>query len=464
MANGLTAIQIGNDVFPIDFSQHDHDDRYTTQNVIYSQLKSYRDNGKLIPGKKYRIIDYVTKVSGNDNYGNPVLSAEHPFNIVVEAITENTLCDDAYAVRTSNNGGNSDGGYFENEYLSGWKLRYCLDNDTTKFRFADPNGKGVIYRMTDEYNNSLPYDFKNVIWTKDVSNNPIVRGEFYRSGSWFSCTLKRNVDCDFINENTLIEFECWEINSFNGPNPSFSCFFVIKDEELTETSQVFYYDNDSNFIDASGIFRLTQIVTTIKYFTFGNIESIDYTGLTYDYTIKRYGGSARCTNNVFDDACYGNSFGNDCSGNSFGNDCSGNSFGNACNNNSIGNYCYRNSFGNGCSDNSFGNYCSDNSFGNDCSDNSFGNYCSDNSFGNYCSDNSFGNFFYSNSFGNYCYYNSFGNGCNNNYFVVDEFRNLLLGGYGYGSGSGEEIGAFEEISEVNETGEIIEDNTNETGA
>ena len=42
-------------------------------------------------------------------------------------------------------------------------MKYCLDNDTTRFAWADTaGGKGVIYRMTDEHGNECPYDFKNV--------------------------------------------------------------------------------------------------------------------------------------------------------------------------------------------------------------------------------------------------------------------------------------------------------------
>jgi hypothetical protein len=46
---------------------------------------------------------------------------------------------------------------------SAWELKYCLDNDTTRFAWADEeNGKGVIYYMKDEKNNECPYDFKNI--------------------------------------------------------------------------------------------------------------------------------------------------------------------------------------------------------------------------------------------------------------------------------------------------------------
>ena len=44
-----------------------------------------------------------------------------------------------------------------------WKLKYSLDNDITKYAWADEtNGKGVIYWLKDEHNNECHYDFKNI--------------------------------------------------------------------------------------------------------------------------------------------------------------------------------------------------------------------------------------------------------------------------------------------------------------
>ena len=47
--------------------------------------------------------------------------------------------------------------------LSAWELKYCLDNDITRFAWADTtNGKGVIYYMKDEHGNEAWYDFKSI--------------------------------------------------------------------------------------------------------------------------------------------------------------------------------------------------------------------------------------------------------------------------------------------------------------
>lgn len=41
-----------------------------------------------------------------------------------------------------------------------------MDNDTNRFAWADDTGRGVIYRMIDEWNNDCPYDFKNILFRR----------------------------------------------------------------------------------------------------------------------------------------------------------------------------------------------------------------------------------------------------------------------------------------------------------
>ena len=120
--------------------------------ITCSELKSLRDSGKLIPGTQYRITDYTcTTTQANTQ------SAGHVFDIIVTADDESTLNEEARAALHTGDE------YFSGCNLSVWKIWYCLDNDTTRFAWADAtNGKGVIYRMIDEFNNDVPYDFKNI--------------------------------------------------------------------------------------------------------------------------------------------------------------------------------------------------------------------------------------------------------------------------------------------------------------
>ena len=64
--------------------------------ISYSDLKSLAESSGLIPGNKYRITDYVTTVDSTKTY--PYKSAEHPFDIVVTAITDSALDANAKAM------------------------------------------------------------------------------------------------------------------------------------------------------------------------------------------------------------------------------------------------------------------------------------------------------------------------------------------------------------------------------
>ena len=121
-------------------------------NITYSELVTLRDNSQLIPGKQYRITDYITTTTQAETQ-----SAGHQFDVIVIADTVNILNETA---RITNHEGDT---YFANENLAAFQIKYCLDNDISRFSWADTaNGKGVIYYMKDQHNNETPYDFKNI--------------------------------------------------------------------------------------------------------------------------------------------------------------------------------------------------------------------------------------------------------------------------------------------------------------
>ena len=93
-----------------------------TIEINYVDLVTLRDNAQLIPGQKYRIIDYITKTSQENTK-----SAGHQFDIIVTALDECTLSEEAQAIKNINDD------YFDSSNLSAWKLWYCLDNDTNRF-------------------------------------------------------------------------------------------------------------------------------------------------------------------------------------------------------------------------------------------------------------------------------------------------------------------------------------------
>lgn len=122
-------------------------------NTNWEGLISLRNNSQLIPGCKYRIIDYVTTTGKNNTISN-----EQPFDVIVEALTNNSFSETAKACLHEGDT------YFPhyNAKPETWEIKYCIDNDLERFDWATSNGKGVIYYMKDEWGNEGNYDFKNI--------------------------------------------------------------------------------------------------------------------------------------------------------------------------------------------------------------------------------------------------------------------------------------------------------------
>jgi hypothetical protein len=119
--------------------------------ITYAELVILKAQSKLTPGNQYRITDFVTTTSQADTR-----SAGHAFDVIVTADDESTLNETARAIQHEGDT------YFADSNLAAWEIKYCLDNDTTRFGWASPTGKGVIYYMKDEWENEAFYDFKNI--------------------------------------------------------------------------------------------------------------------------------------------------------------------------------------------------------------------------------------------------------------------------------------------------------------
>ena len=322
--------------------------------ITWSELKTLMSNSQLVVGQQYRITDYTctTTQAGTK-------SAGHVFDIIVTADDESTLNEVARAIQHDGDT------YFANCDLNAWKIWYCIDNDTNRFAWADTkNGKGVIYRMIDDLNNDIPYDFKNI--------------QFYRQ--WDDT---KQLWCTIPDGNTGVP--CYTFSS-NGDSSTVE----FTDMSLSASNNV--YSNVIKEYINIGKQTLNNICL------FGNSCYLNSFG-------------SNCYFNSFGTGCDTNTFGCRCNTNSFGYGCSFNTFGNKFEYNSFGTYCLSNSFGNDCSYNSLDDTCFGNSFGNKCVYNSIGESCSYNSFGNGCSYIKFASD--SSATTKYGYYqnNHFGDGC-----------------------------------------------------
>ena len=245
-------------------------------------------------------------------------------------------------------------------------------------------GKGVIYRMIDEFGNDVPYDFKNILFTDSASTPKYT-----------------NVYTFSITENS-----------------------TIKDVSLLGISKNCRYNIIKKWFSSSK----QQLNFNVFYSTSAYLNC-------YNNTF-----GSNCYNNTFGSNCDSNKFGDSCYNNTFGDYCSDNTFGSNCRYNKFTGGCSHNTFGYICQSNTFDSYCSDNTLGYNSSANTFGTYCSHNTIGVLSSYNTFGSNCSYNKFGNSCSYNKFGDSSSTidycrNTIIDDNCQYLYIGGNGTASSS-----------------------------
>ena len=300
------------------------------QSITYAELVALRDSSSLVAGMQYRITDYACTTTQENTR-----SAGHPFDIIVTADSENTLNEEARAIQHQGDT------YFADCDLSAWKIWYCLDNDATRFAWADSvNGKGVIYRTIDEWNNDVPYDFKNIQFARDWS---VIAPDSGLTGTIYCYTFSI-----FLN--------------------GFSKDAIASDESV-KAKECIKSDRDGHFGD--NVIRTYQNIATCV------LNDIVFVTNWSTFIIEHFF-------NTFGLVCHSNTFGDYCHSNIFGDNCYNNTFGLVCRSNTFGNNCYNNTFGNDCCNNIFGNSCCDIKFASTSSATTKYNYYWHNNFGNGC--------------------------------------------------------------------------------
>ena len=419
--------------------------------VTYEELATKREAGKLQPGRYYRIVDYVTTVANHEN----ARSAGHEFDILVKAASAYDFLSTAYPVLHDGDT------YYANCNLSEWKLKYCFDNDTTRFTWADTeNGKGVIYEMAAPNGTKAPFDFTNIQFKRfaitDIASTSLTAdalsayketyvysqngGKCFATKDLYGNIVPQDVNGTtwttdeetfawyyvfngFLSEDGTTLGEVYDI-SVNPQHLTEECIQkLIEDGSGSDTTdncsdnaiRPLYYSYFGDDIYYTGAQTLNDIV-----FVGGASYCIyDKDGESWNYaTVSNYSCTfkSNCYSITFGNSCGDQQFGNNCGSQTFGNNCRYQTFGNDCNNQTFGNYCNNQTFGNDCGNQTFGNGCYSQTFGNDCYRMTFGNNCYDQTFGNSCGNQTFGNGCYSQTFGNDCNNQTFGNGCDSQTF------------------------------------------------
>ena len=382
--------------------------------ITYAELKALRDGAKLVPGMQYRITDYTCTTIADSTQ-----SAGHVFDIIVTADDERTLNAKARAIHHEGDT------YFTKSDLAKWQIWYDLNNDPTKYGWSDEvNGKGVIYRMIDEYGNDCPYDFKNIQFKrwKITSTHSSLNNEYIGIDGF-------NIDGSTIPDKN--DFKWFYTFSFMkkawGALTIESIYDSFTDSHISSTGIGLAGDNIIKPYVTEGAMLLNYTL----FFSEATDDSVSFPymnkiGINCLYNTLKDNCLSNtfennCTFNILLDACKNNTFGADCTRNTFESNCNNNTLGSTCSSIILAHDCANNTFGNSCSSNTFKEYCTNNAFGDGCTGNTFGNgcnhitfknNCTGNTFGNRCINNTFGEGCVSNIFSDRCSRNTFGNGCN----------------------------------------------------
>lgn len=408
--------------------------------ISWSDLKALRDNGELLPGRFYRITDYVTTTTQANTR-----SQGHPFDIIVRADSPSVLNEQACAIQHDGDD------YFKDSRLEAWELRYRLDNVQWSKQigtFVTDEENGYLFKLIGDITLSgHTYKLLQGLgayvddWSDYALMETVAEGEqiicYYgdpekfdpeepevtgtASGVeevtvpgtgtivWMKDEFGNECPYDFKN----IQFKRWKASDDVGHLEALDGKYMIADPQNCPSKLI--VEDQDDFIWAFTFSSESAGGEQTDYSLGGHEVHHNHFSENMDGSIPNnvfYGENNY--HNKFGFDCYNNSWGNGCQYNSWGNNCYSNSWGNSCQNNSWGNNCFNNSWGNSCYYNSWGNLCTSNSWGNGCSSNSWGNNCYSNSWGNSCYNNSWGNGCNNNSWGNDCYRNSWGNGCQNN--------------------------------------------------
>ena len=149
--------------------------------------------------------------------------------------------------------------------------------------------------MIDEWNNDVPYDFKNIQFARDWS---VIAPDSGLTGTIYCYTF--SVFLDGFSEDAIANDES------------------VKAKECIES-------------DGDGLFGNNVVRTRQNLGIYSLNDIVFFTDWTED--------SVYHFSNVFGGSCFSNTFGYNCHHNIFGNNCKSNTFGNECDSNTFGNFC-----------------------------------------------------------------------------------------------------------------------------
>lgn len=393
--------------------------------IEYADLVELRDDGELIPGKWYRIVDYHTTTVQEDTQ-----SADHQFDVIVRADAVDKLNENAFAAISHGDT------YFTNAgaKLEAWELKYCLDNDTDRFAWADStNGKGVIYWMRDEWGNECPYDFKNIQFKRykitDCDDDTLI-------GNYAS------IDAAAVVIDQTKVYWCYTFTMIDVENNDAAHDVSVEQNTYPSDEGNYYKVCGNKLIGAFLTGNSNDILLSLHDNVFvtdteRTVIEGDY-GEYYGFKGNRIGFKSR--GNTFGNGCESNELKENVYENVFGDLCRGNVLDMESNQNIFGSGVLRNIFGYGCHDcilfnssvyNELKDSCrviiiknmsSGNIIYESCSNITLGDHCWNNIINPYCDTITIGNQSICNKIGGGCRHIVFGN----NNIIRDYYQFIIV--------------------------------------
>ena len=420
--------------------------------ITYAELSVLKDIYQLVPGQQYRITDYVC-TTNTDSYWYQ--SAQNKFDIIVTADSVNSLNENARAIKN-----NLDSYFPESTNFATWELKYTIDNNITKYTWADDvNGKGVIYWMKDDKGNELYYDFKSIQFVRHKIiglDNANVGTHFLNRyfGLPSSIGMQGNFiidELDFIfaytfcnpNDNSFSDSSLLEVDFFNtgfGVTSNKVGYTLYQNAEGFELgNNVFFthnmnlntigynaYNNTiANSMSSNIIGDYMNNNTINDGFTNNNIGINFISNIILDYFFSNTVGDAMRNNNIGSDA-NSNIIGNDMRSNIIGDSMNSNTIGNNFNSNNIGNSMYSNTIWHTISYNTIGNDMRSNIIGDSMNSNTIGNDMRSNIIGDSMDSNTIGDNMGYNTIGDNMYNNNIGDSMNSN-TIGNTMRTNVIG-------------------------------------
>ena len=414
--------------------------------LTWQELKELRDDGNLKPGQWYRITDYMTTTTQLDTR-----SAGHQFDILVMAESVDVLSENAMAIQHTTD----EDDYFHDAILEAWELKYCLDNDTDRFAWADAeNGKGVIYQMKDEWGNQCPYDFKNIQFKRCYCELE----EFDGNGCYLAIpgmttgpdndTLPAQEDDNFIWVYTFSCLASLDEDVADHPEQADASMGMFKTENEMQPD---YGDSprpSNNIMEPYFISQSIDDGPLLKVRALPNITFQQFFTDEYSYHCSEnhisgacHDLSCRCKkfyNNNFSEAnveyCYFsgiyiqyNTFSGDVLYNTFSGNVGNNTFSGNLQRNTFSGYIYQNTFSGDVQRNTFSGYVWNNTFSGNVQYNTFSGDVRYNTFSGDVENNTFSGEVGNNTFSGYVRYNTFSGNVWYNTFSGYIYQNTFSG-------------------------------------